>query len=368
MALPDMTEEIADAILDFLDDDDEPREFGLESDYYTSLGNPYRCKNGPLDSLDELLLVRGVTPQLLFGNDVNRNGIIDQIENQSQTSLDTDMQLGWANYMTLFSKESNKNDEGLVKVNINNPDLEQLYTDLGSAFDEQWRLFVIMARVNGILTEPPEGSSPVTTLPFVDLEFDALEATATFGQVLDLVNSYTTMEDPNSGEQIVLQSPIQLLDPLVGFNILTAMENMTTYEGDSIPGRINIMQAPRLLLDGIPGLSPEVVDEIIIKREGDFELLVPEGADLGRKFETWLFTEGLIDLATMKAIMPFICTGGDVYKAEVVGYYDDQVGTSRAEVYLDTTQPLPRILFWRDKSHLQSGYDIDVLGRDLIEQ
>jgi hypothetical protein len=69
----------------------------------------------------------------------------------------------------------------------------------------------------------------------------------------------------------------------------------------------------------------------------------------------------------MRAILPFICVGGDVYKAEVVGYFDDGVGTSRAEVFLDTTVPLPRILFWRDKSHLQSGYDIDVLGRDLIE-
>jgi hypothetical protein len=74
-----------------------------------------------------------------------------------------------------------------------------------------------------------------------------------------------------------------------------------------------------------------------------------------------------MDLATMRAILPFVCVGGDVFKAEVVGYFDDGVGTSRAEVFLDNTVPLPRILFWRDKSHLQSGYNIDVLGRDLIE-
>lgn len=63
--------------------------------------------------------------------------------------------------------------------------------------------------------------------------------------------------------------------------------------------------------------------------------------------------------------MPFICCGGDVYRAEIVGYFDDNVATSRAEVILDTTEPLPRILFWRDKSHLQSGYTVESLGTDL---
>ena len=67
----------------------------------------------------------------------------------------------------------------------------------------------------------------------------------------------------------------------------------------------------------------------------------------------------------MKAMTPFVCAGGDVYRAEVVGYFQDTVATSRAEVILDTTLPIPRILFWRDKSHLQSGYSVDILGADL---
>ena len=103
-----------------------------------------------MDSLDELLLVRGVTPELFFGNDVNRNGIIDQVESAGESLLDSDMQLGWINYVTLYSKESNLTDEDLVRININNPDLEQLYDDLRSTFDEQWSLFIVMARVNGI--------------------------------------------------------------------------------------------------------------------------------------------------------------------------------------------------------------------------
>ncbi len=57
---------IADAILDWLDPDDTPRENGAEVDYYAAQNPPYAPKNGPLDTIEELLLVRGVTPELLF--------------------------------------------------------------------------------------------------------------------------------------------------------------------------------------------------------------------------------------------------------------------------------------------------------------
>ena len=41
LAFPGMTEEIADRILDFLDEDDDVRDFGLESDFYNGLTTPY---------------------------------------------------------------------------------------------------------------------------------------------------------------------------------------------------------------------------------------------------------------------------------------------------------------------------------------
>src|SRR5258708_5902979 len=98
MTLPNMTEDVANAILDWLDPDDTPRESGAENDYYQSLSPPYNCKNGPLDSLEELLLVKGVTPQLLFGNDRNRNGVLNPEEEESG-GLDR----GWSAYLTLYS-------------------------------------------------------------------------------------------------------------------------------------------------------------------------------------------------------------------------------------------------------------------------
>lgn len=57
-----------DAILDWLDSDDLPRPGGFENAYYESLENPYKCKNGPMDSIEELLLIPGITPADYFGS------------------------------------------------------------------------------------------------------------------------------------------------------------------------------------------------------------------------------------------------------------------------------------------------------------
>lgn len=63
-----------DAIIDWLDEDDDPLPMGAESDYYQQMPVPYRTKNGPMSSVEELLLIRGITPELFFGN-----GTVDQL-------------------------------------------------------------------------------------------------------------------------------------------------------------------------------------------------------------------------------------------------------------------------------------------------
>ncbi len=58
---------VVDSILDWRDPDDFYRLNGAENDYYLSLKEPYYCKNGNLDSIEELLLIRGVTQELYYG-------------------------------------------------------------------------------------------------------------------------------------------------------------------------------------------------------------------------------------------------------------------------------------------------------------
>lgn len=58
---------IVDSILDWRDADDNTHLSGTESDFYLGLTPPYSAKDGPIDDLSELLLIRGITPELYWG-------------------------------------------------------------------------------------------------------------------------------------------------------------------------------------------------------------------------------------------------------------------------------------------------------------
>ena len=63
------------AMIDWVDADDAPtllpsierENKGAEKDYYESLPRPYTCKNAPYDTLDEVVLVKGMTRELFEG-------------------------------------------------------------------------------------------------------------------------------------------------------------------------------------------------------------------------------------------------------------------------------------------------------------
>ncbi|MGO9532838.1 MAG: general secretion pathway protein GspK [Syntrophobacteraceae bacterium] len=63
------SEELADRIMDFIDADDIPRPHGMEKDGYIRLGLNYIPFDGPLTSLDQLLLIPGLSQQLFYGYD-----------------------------------------------------------------------------------------------------------------------------------------------------------------------------------------------------------------------------------------------------------------------------------------------------------
>jgi len=58
---------LLEAIKDWIDPDHEVTRFGAENGYYQGLERPYQCKNGPLELLGQLLLVRGMTRELFYG-------------------------------------------------------------------------------------------------------------------------------------------------------------------------------------------------------------------------------------------------------------------------------------------------------------
>ncbi|MBI3864870.1 MAG: general secretion pathway protein GspK, partial [Planctomycetia bacterium] len=153
MAFPEMTEEIAECILDWFDSDSTQMQSGAESDYYQGLSPPYSAKNGPIDSLDELLLVKGVTAQLLFGEDTNHNGILDPNENDGATTLPLDnadgmLQKGWSAFWTVYSRELNLRSDGTPRTNVNQSDLTALYNQISADFDVKTATFILAYRLN----------------------------------------------------------------------------------------------------------------------------------------------------------------------------------------------------------------------------
>ena len=98
---------IVDSILDWRDADDFHRVNGAENDYYRSLPEPYDCKNAYFDTVEELLLVRGVTPELFFGRRAKEG---KEGEQQGGAAI------GLKNVFTVFSSTPN--------VDINTAPLE----------------------------------------------------------------------------------------------------------------------------------------------------------------------------------------------------------------------------------------------------
>lgn len=369
MSLPGMTEDVADCILDYLDEDDEPRDFGAEYDYYNTLDPPYNPKNGPLETVEELLLVKGVVPELLFGRDTNRNGLVDEHEWASTGNMDqaeTEMlsmvpDLGWSSYLTLVSMEKNYSTDGQPKIYLNEENLQTLYDNISAVFPTEYADFICAYRLYGSSSSSSSsgGSSSGNTNsggPTVNsVQLDLTQQGQTqITNILDLIGASVSVQNGT------LQSPFE--DNVVAMNIYLPelMDNMTINPSPVIPGRININQAPYEILLGIPGMDEDIVSQILEQR-----IPTPDPENPITRHETWIMTQGIVTLDQMKTLSPFICGGGDVYRAQIVGYFEDGTAFSRHEVVLDATQPQPKVILWRDLTELGRGHPLEVLGVEL---
>jgi hypothetical protein len=194
-----------------------------------------------------------------------------------------------------------------------------------------------------------------------------------FRTVIDFMDMAMRVVD-DEGNDVYIESPLKNPLSLTSAgdpSLVLAMQSLSVYEGISVPGRINIRQAPRAVLSAIPGIgdNDELLEDIISRRVYDLD--DPDFFDRNRKYATFLLVESFLGIepsaakAQMQQLLPYINSGGSVYRAEAVGYFGDGRGTSRAEAIFDNTTGVPQILMWRNKSHLQTGYSIEALGSEL---
>ena len=387
MRLPGMTELIADSILDWIDADDERREFGAELEFYSGLNPPRAPINQIPAHLEMLLAVRGVSrPRLLGGslpalnpdrranpagvdsnqrtsnqmsrngspiaamNETNPSGAAPQLSDAGQSSLDS---RPWSHFLTVYSAERNEAYDGFDRINLNQTSGVSLHEQLSSRFSKEIADFVLVMRQSGPAEEQTDAQS-AEQLPTISLTGSAGYE---FLSPLDLVDAFVSIGDEESegGDLQVFKSPLST-EGDSEISVIEFCDATTTRKDPVIVGRINLNRASREVLESIPGFPTEAVEQVVATRDGDTSLS-PE-----RRHAAWMLVEGIVDLETMQQLLPFLTVGGDVIQGEVVAYYDADSPWSRHEFVLDGTQEAITRLFYRDLRRSGRGYRYDELS------
>jgi DNA uptake protein ComE-like DNA-binding protein len=208
-SLPWMTAELAAAIVDWRDTDEDVTDAGAESETYSRLHPSYVCKSAPFETVDELRLVFGATLGLLVGEDANRNGVLDPGELDEDRDNRPDP--GILEYVTVYTREPNGN-----RTNVNDR------TQLTALLREQFGT----ARANEILA--------------------ALGGTAT--------NLRSLLEFYVRGRM----KPEELAQ--IG-------DLLTTTNGTFLEGRVNVNTASQEVLSCLPGIGTDHAPTLVSYRQ-----------------------------------------------------------------------------------------------------
>lgn len=323
--LPNLTPYLVQGLLDFLDADNAPHPEGAEQEYYDALPIPYSIFNGPLTTVDQLLLVRGFTPALLYGEDSNWNFQLDPNEDDGELQFPPDnkdgkLDLGLRQYVTVGSYDLNQAMDGTARIDLNQPEdgstparesssrpdeLPQALTDYLAA----------LRRNNVKLTQPA----------------DLLEARGKF--------------KGEDGTEVELESG-------VGKNELAAvLDRYTARTERRLPGLINVNTASSRLLQTLPGIDEALADSIVAARRN----LRAEQ----QRTPAWLYQEGVLDADQFKKLAPLFTARAWQFRFQVVGYGVPSGRYRVLEAVIDTAEPKPTIVYLRDITRLGLPFRID---------
>ena len=306
-------EPLVDALLDWRDGDGNPLPDGAESDYYLQLPVPYRCKNAPFETVEELLMVRGFTGQILYGEDADRNGLLSLNEDDGVMSFPADNEDGALNrglypYVTVYSRDYNRANDNKPRVVLSGGSANSR-ARLEEFFSPEEAGFLLAGGGGG-------GTSNAKSLTAF------LDAVSTNGR----------------------PSPFTLDDfPRI-------VDCCTLNPSPELPGLININTAPPIVLRCLGALT-----------EDDVLALVEKRATLSseRKQTTaWPLTQGVLERDKYDAIAGLITARGLQFMAEVVGYGDHIGARTRLQVVFAMRGPVPQIVYYRDLTNLGVTYPL----------
>jgi len=313
LALPYMEEDIADAIIDWRDRNDTPEQGGAEAGYYENMPFRYPIRNGPFRTIRELLLVKGVTPELLYGEDTNLNRKLDYNErdgdeNPPLDDEDDELDQGWIAYLTCYSYDKNKDAAGDDRVNINQANERELQDSL--EIKQSHARWIVENRSN--------------------------QNNNTYGSIADLIND-NSAQKPQGGSN----ERSDEAEPLDLQTFRTIADKITVTGDAQILGRVNVNTASRDVLAVLLGgdeAAEQLANEIITYREG----LVDGMYSIAELM-------GLVNTNTFKNIAENITTRSDVFTISCVATADRggfSGATLRTEAVVDRSSIPYKTLYW----------------------
>src|SRR5262249_17134975 len=250
-----------------------------------------------LDTLEELLYVRGVTADLLFGNDANRNGILDPEEAQTGATRN----LGWQAFLTVYSREQNVDSDGNPRLYINTRNTRTLYQKLTDAVGQDMANYLLAYRKYGPAQavvvaaqparprQPPRPAlRPQQRIQPSEIRQEDLQLISglagnpgqSIPSLFALINTEvklppTDQRNPRSPERVVacpLNDVGQQRDLLPKL-----LDKLTTTEPNlDLPARINVNTAPQAVLAALPGLAEADVQAILANRPDPSSISGPD--------------------------------------------------------------------------------------------
>jgi hypothetical protein len=349
MGLPNMTEEIADAILDWVDPDGEARELGAESTYYAALSPPYEPRNAAPQTIGELLLVRGVTPALLFGEDVNLDGILNPNENDGAQSWPPDdndgvLDRGWYPYLTLHSASANVSSTGEPRINLNDKDDAVVQAALTELFSEELATFVAAYK------KEKKKIKSISELIDAKVEVEAPGGGGDGGGGNPLTGRGGGGRGGRGGgkQKITLESP--WTSENVSEYLTIAFDQLSTSDKKNLKGRIDVLRAPPPVLQFLPGITADLAQQIYAAASQQNDLT-----------PAWLLTSGVLTVEQFREIEPELASSSRVFRFESVGYLENTGPVVRIEAIIDVKSGIPKVVQRQNLTALGNGYSLPML-------
>jgi DNA uptake protein ComE-like DNA-binding protein len=344
-----------------------------------------------------LLLVQGVTPELLYGNDLNRNGILEPNEDDGTGTVTP----GWDAYLTVYSRSRNVDPNNNPKIWINNPDLNTLFAQLSPVVGNDLATYIIAYRMFGgsgggggggggsssgsgssssgsgssssgsgssSSGSGTGGSSSSTSqnsqaAPLVTSYMtQGVAAGGNITSLYALINSSVTVPNSSSSSSSSSTQPQSytygspLSDPGTMQQYLPLLlTECTTQDAPEITPQININTAPQAVLNALPVLQPSDVQAIIAARPSFMDTTAPDPM-----FQTaaWLITQANLSPSKLQSLDPYITVGSQVYRVQAIAYHQKTGPSARLEAIVDLNAGRPRILAWKDLSQLGQGFNL----------